>query len=114
METKESYANLLARLETAISHTVIGEETNKQLEKLLADEIANQKCQRAIATIHETRPITDCLKVCHNLRLKTQKMQILAETIATTFKKGNEGYFTYGDKNRLKRDCPKKGSEEGQ
>ena len=107
MEPKESYANLLARLETAISHTVIGEETNKQLEKLLADEIANQKCQRAIATIHETQPITDCLKVCHNLRLKTQKMQILAETIATTFEKGNEGYFTYGDKNHLKRDCPK-------
>ena len=41
-------------------------------------------------------------------------MQILAETMATTFKKGNDGYFTYGDKNRLKRDCPKKGSKEGQ
>ena len=30
----ESYADFLARLETAISHTVIGEEAKRQLEKL--------------------------------------------------------------------------------
>ena len=39
----ETYADFLARLETAISHTVIGEETKRQLEKLLAYENANQK-----------------------------------------------------------------------
>ena len=49
----ESYAGFLARLETAISRTVIGEETKKQLEKLLAYENANQECQRAITPIRE-------------------------------------------------------------
>ena len=44
LEPNESYANFLARLETAVSHTVIGEETKKQLEKLLAYENANQEC----------------------------------------------------------------------
>ena len=38
----ENYADFLTRLEIVISHTVIGEETKKQLEKLLAYENANQ------------------------------------------------------------------------
>ena len=67
LETNESYANFLARLETAISCTVIGEETKKQLEKLLAYENANQECQRDITAIHETDTIIDYLKACHNL-----------------------------------------------
>ena len=50
-------AFLIARLETAISRTVIEKEAKKQLEKLLAYENANQKCQKAIAPIHETRTI---------------------------------------------------------
>ena len=49
----ESYVDFLARLETDISCTVIGEETKKQLEKLLAYENANQECQRAITPIRE-------------------------------------------------------------
>ena len=44
----------LARLETAISHTVIGEETKKQLEKLLAYENATHECKKAITPIRET------------------------------------------------------------
>ena len=111
LEPNESYTNFLARLETAISHTVIGEETKKQLEKLLAYENANQKCQRAMTTIRETGTIIDYLKACHNLRSETQKIQMLAETMATTFKKGNEGCFTCGNKNHLKRDCPKKATK---
>ena len=79
-----------ARLETAISHTVIGEEIKKQLEKLLAYENANQECQRAIAAIRETGTIIDYLKAYHNLVSKTQKMQIVTKTMATIFRKGNE------------------------
>ena len=45
--TNEMYAGFLARLETAISHTVIGEEVKRQLEKLLAYDNANQECQGA-------------------------------------------------------------------
>ena len=79
-----------ARLETAISHTVIGEEIKKQLEKLLAYENANQESQRAIAAIRETGTIIDYLKAYHNLGSKTQKMQMLTKTMATIFRKGNE------------------------
>ena len=110
LEPNESSAIFLARLETAISHTVIREESKKQLEKLLAYENANQECQRAIAAIRETGTITD-LKACHNLGSKTQKIQILAKTMATTFKKGNKGCFTCGGKDHLKRDCPKKANK---
>ena len=41
-ESNETCADFLARLETAISRTVIGEEAKRQLEKLLAYENANQ------------------------------------------------------------------------
>ena len=81
----ESYAGFLARLETAISHTVIREETKKQPEKLLAYENANQECQKSIAPICETGAIIDYLKACRNLRSETQKMQMLAKTMAVAF-----------------------------
>ena len=42
----EKYANFLARLETAISCTVIGEEAKRQLEKLLAYENAKKYVKR--------------------------------------------------------------------
>ena len=87
----ETYANFLARLETAISHTVIAEEAKKLLEKLLANENANQECQKAIAPILETGTITDYLKACRNLGSETQKMQMLAETMVAALRKGNEG-----------------------
>ena len=74
LEPNESYANFLDRLESAISCTVIREETKKQLEKLLAYENANQECQRAIAAIRETGTIIDYLKACHHLGSKTQTM----------------------------------------
>ena len=35
-------------------------------------------------------------------------MQMLAETMVAALRKGNEGCFTCGDKNHLKRDCLKK------
>ena len=97
----------LARLETAISRTVTGEKAKRQLEKSLAYENSNQECQKAIAPIHETGTIVDYLNGC-NLRLKTQKMQMLAETTVAALRKGNEGCFTCGNKNHLKGDCPKK------
>ena len=103
------YADFLARLETAISCTVIGEETKRQLGKLLAYENANQECQRAIAPIRETGTILDYLKACCNIRSETQKMQMLAKTRkGNALRKGNERCFTCRDKNHLKRDCPKK------
>ena len=102
----ESYADFSARLETAISCTVIGEEA-KKTAILLAYENANQECQRAVTPICMTGTIIDYLKACPNLGSETQKMQMLAETMAAAFRKGNEGYFTCGDKNLLKGDCPK-------
>ena len=84
----EKYANFLARLETAISCTVIGEEAKRQLEKLLAYENANQECQRAIAPIRDTEAIFDYLKACRNIESKTQKMQMLAETMVAALKIG--------------------------
>ena len=53
----EACANFLARLGVAISHNVVGEEAKMQLEKLLTYENANQKYQRAIASVHETRNV---------------------------------------------------------
>ena len=100
------YADFLARLETAISSTVIGEEAKRQLEKLLAYENANQECQKAIAPISETETIIDYLKACRNLGSETQKMQMLAQIMVAALRKGYEGCFTCGDKNHLKRDCP--------
>ena len=104
----ETYADFLARLQTDISRTVIGEEAKRQLEKLLAYENANQECQKPIAPICETGTIIDYLKACRNLGLKTQKMQMLAGTMIAALRKGNEGCFTCGNKNQLKRDSPKK------
>ena len=69
--SNEMYADFLARLETAISHTVIGEEAKRQLEELLASENANQECQKATAPIRETGTITDHLKACRKLGLET-------------------------------------------
>ena len=80
----ETYANFLDRLQTAISHTVIGEEAKRQLEKLLAYKNAAQECQRAIAPIHETGTIFHYLKACRNIRSETQKMQMLAETMVAS------------------------------
>ena len=102
------YADFSARLQTAISRTVIEEEAKRQLEKLLAYENANQECQKAIAPIRETRTIIDYLKACPNLGLETQKMQMLAETMVSDLRKGNERCFTCGNKNHLKRDSPRK------
>ena len=87
MKPNESYTNFLARLETANSHTVIREETKKQLEKLLAYENANQEYQRAITAIRETGTIIDYLKACHNLGSETQKMQMLAKRMLLPLKR---------------------------
>ena len=70
-----------------------------QIEELLTYENVNQKCQRAITPIHETRNVIDYLKAYSNLGSKTQKMQMLAETMTATFKKKNERCFACGDKN---------------
>ena len=109
----EAYADFLARLEVSISHSVIGEEAKRQLGKLLAYENANQKCQRAIAPIRETGAIIDYLKACRNLGSETQKMQMLVETIAAAFKKGNERCFACGDKTHWARECRSKYDVEG-
>ena len=77
----ETYVDFLARLQTAISHTVIGEEAKRQLEKLLAYDNANQECQKAIAPICDTGTIFDYLKACHKIGSETQKMRMLAKTM---------------------------------
>ena len=80
--SNETYADFLARLKTAISRTVIGEEATRQLEKLVVYENANQECQKAIAPIRETGTIIDYLKARCNLGLETQKMQMVTEIAA--------------------------------
>ena len=83
----ETYADFLARLEIAVSRTVIG-EAKRQLEKLLAYENTNQECQRAIAPIRDTGTIFDCLKACSQIGSETQKMQMLAKTMVAALRKG--------------------------
>ena len=85
----EAYADFLARLNIAVSHSAIREEAKMQLGKLLAYENTNQECQRAITPIRETGTVIDYLKSYHNLGSETQKLQMLAETMAASFKKGN-------------------------
>ena len=69
----ETYADFLARLETSIYHTVIGEETKRELEKLHAYKNVNQECQKSIVPIRETGTIIDYLKACRNLGSEAQK-----------------------------------------
>ena len=106
----ENYADFLARLRTAISYTVIREEAKKQLKRLLPYENTNKKCQKAIASIHGLDYYW-LFKACYNLSSKTQKIQMLAKTMAACFKRKNKRCFTCGDKNHLKRECPKKGNK---
>ena len=84
----ETYANFLARLETAIFHTVIGEKAKRQREKLLAYENANQECQKAIAPICDPGTIFDYLKACRNIESETRKIQMLAETVVAALRIG--------------------------
>ena len=102
----ENYADFLARLETAISCSVIGEEVKRQLEKLLAYENANQKWQKAVAPIRETGTIFDYLKACRNLGSETQKMQMLAKTMVAFFINKNERCFKCVNKNNFKKGLP--------
>ena len=65
----------------------------KKKKKLLTYENTNQEYQRAITSIYETGIIVDYLKAYHHLGLKkktktkTQKIQMLTKTTATTLKK---------------------------
>ena len=54
---------------------------------------------KSYAPLCETGTIVDYLKACRNLGSESQKMQMLAETMAIAFRKGNEGCFTCRDKN---------------
>ena len=83
--SKEAYADFLARLNIAVSHSAIREEAKMQLGKLLAYENTNQERQRAITPIRETGTVIDYLKSYHNLGSETQKMQMLAETMSADF-----------------------------
>ena len=103
----EKYVDFLARLETAISCTLIGEKAKRQLEKLLAYKNANQECQRAIAPIRDTETIFDYLKAFHNIGSESQNMQMLAKTKKkNTLRKGNKGCFTCRNKNHFLKRLP--------
>ena len=83
----ETCADFLARLQTPISNTVIG-EAKRQLEKLLAYENANQECQWTIAPIRDTGTIFDYLKTCRKIGSEPQMMQMLAKTMVAALRKG--------------------------
>ena len=63
-------------------------------------QIRNAK--KAIAPILETGAIIEYLKGFRNLGSETQKMQMLAETMAAIYRKRNERCFACGDKNYSK------------
>lgn len=71
----EAYTDFLARLETVISCSVIGEDARSQPEKLhlMKMKIKNVK---EYHSIHETETLIDYLKACHNLGSKTENANV--------------------------------------
>ena len=57
---------------------------------------------KSYAPLCETGTIVDYLKACRNLGSESQKMQMLAETMAAIYRKRNERCFACGDKNYSK------------
>ena len=102
----ETYADFLARLETAISHTLIGEEDKRQTEKLLAYENANQECQKANSSNSWDRDYYWLFEGLSKSRIRNSKDANASWNNGCCLKEGKWRNFTCGDKNHLKRDCP--------
>ncbi|XP_027450974.2 endogenous retrovirus group K member 8 Gag polyprotein-like [Zalophus californianus] len=110
-KTNEPYVEFLSRLKLTLERTVIGEEARQQLLKLLAYENANEDCKRVILPIKDTGDINTFMKACKDVTSESRKMQLFAETMATTWHSlqskqlDNMKCFGCGQLGHLKRNC---------
>jgi len=118
-KTNEPYVEFLSRLKLTLERTVIGEEARQQLLKLLAYENANEDCKRIILPIKDTGDINAFMKACKDVTSESRKMQLFAETMATTWhslqSKQLESMkcFGCGQLGHLKRNCKEKKPDKG-
>ncbi|KAL6053444.1 hypothetical protein STEG23_020413 [Scotinomys teguina] len=114
-KTNEPYVEFPSRLKLTLERTVVREEARQQLLKLLAYENANDDCKRALLPIKETGDVNTFLKACRDITSEYRKMQMLAETMATTWHTlqatpNKLKCYDCGQTGHIKRNC-KKGNE---
>lgn len=116
-KTHEPYVEFLSRLKLTLERTVVGEEARQQLLKLLAYENANDDCKRALLPVKETGDLNTFMKVCKDITSESRKMQMLAETMATTWhslqskQQSNIKCYGCGKIGHLKKNCKEKKAE---
>nr|XP_027792145.1 endogenous retrovirus group K member 7 Gag polyprotein-like [Marmota flaviventris] len=116
----EPYVKFLSRLKLTIERTVVGEAARQQLLRLLAYKNANENCRRAILPIKDTGDIHTYLKVYKDITSESRKMQLFAETMASTWHAlqntnrnlANMKCFGCGQTGHLRKNCKRKNDKE--